>query len=151
MTTTFARRDLDALIVARLNTLTGAIIYDQSEVPETPPPLSAADPRVKPYVVYWPDLGHPGFDDGNTELAGGHQDLVYTPQFTCVAGYRTACTHLIDRLHAALHGWMPPVPDDWSAGPMRIPVGYTVRLIREDDITPPRFTGFPQYQTRIST
>lgn len=151
MTATITRRELDELIIDRVRTtLAGVTMYD-GEVPKTPPSVSAHDPRVAPYVVYWPDLGHPGFDDGNTELGDGGRDLVYTPQFTCVAGYRTACTHLIDRLHAALNGWIPPVPAEWSASPMRVPPGYTTRLTREDDITPPRFSGFPQYQTVIST
>lgn len=149
MTGTFTRRDLDAVLIARAKTLL-VQVYD-SEVPATPRPVSASDPRVAPYIVYWPDVGHPGFDDGNTELACGHRDLVYTPQFTCVAGYREAVAHLLDRLHAALNGWAPEVPAQWSASPMRVPPGYTARLIREDDVTPARFSAFPQFQTVIST
>lgn len=149
MTATFSRVDLDELILARLETITGVKVYD-GELDETPAALSNADPRVRPYIVYWPDTGHPGFDRGATELGDGLRDLVYTPQFTCVAGYRPACTNLIDRLHAAVHGWIPPVPDGWSAGPMRVPLGYTARILREDDVTPSRFSAFPQFQTVIS-
>lgn len=149
MTATITRRELDGLIIARVETIGRPVHY--AELVKTPPSVSAHDPRVAPYVVYWPDLGHPGFDDGNTELGDGHRDLVYTPQFTCVAGYPEACANLVDDLHAALHGWIPPVPAEWSASPMRVPPGYTTRLTREDDITPPRFSGFPQYQTVIST
>ena len=150
-TETYSRLELDRLILARLHEqLTGITVYD-GEADATPAQLSAHDPRVKPYVVYWPDVGHHGFDSGDTELGGGHLDLVYAPQFTCVAGYRTACTNLIDRLDRALNGWRPPVPANWSPGPMRVPLGYTTRITREDDVTPPRFSGFPQFQTRIAT
>lgn len=150
-TRTFSRLELDRLILARLAEALPNVTVYPGEAPSTPPPLSANDPRVKPYIVYWPDTGHHGFDPGDTELGGGHLDLVYTPQFTCVAGYQTACTNLIDWVDAALNGWRPPVPADWSAGPMRVPPGYTTRITREDDITPPRFSGFPQYTTRVAT
>lgn len=150
MTDTITRRALDELIIERLNTITGVTVYDDGEVPKTPPPLSSSDPRVGPYIVYWTDTGHPGFDPGNTELGDSRRDLVYTPQFTCVAGYRVACVKLLDRVHATLHGWIPPVPVAWSASPMRIPLGYTARIVREDDVTPSRFSAFPQYQTVVS-
>lgn len=149
MAATFRRRDLDKLIIARAETLGVKVNY--AEVDEKPAPVSPSDPRVAPYIVYWPDTGHPGFDDGNTELGDGQHDLVYTPQFTCVAGYPEALAGLVDDLHAALNGWRPDVPAEWGAGPLRVPPGYTARAIREDDVTPVRFSAFPQYQTVIST
>lgn len=135
-------------LLTRLRTLTAVEVYD-AEVPAHPPALAGDDEgRVGPYVVAYPSAGTP---TSETDLADSSDDLVYTFQLTCAAGYRADCEYLIDRVRPLMRSWAP-VLDGVNFGLVRPPVGYDPGPIRRDqDVTPPRFYVPLQYRTTATT
>lgn len=132
---------ITSAIEARLDTLTGVAVY-RSEVDSTPPLLPNSD-RVAPYVVLYPFPGKPG---PGGDLAGASDDLEFTCQVSCAAGYSRDCEQLVDRTYALLYRWTPTVAGI-VLGQLIPPPGYDPGPVRTDrTITPPRFSVPLQYR-----
>lgn len=128
-------------IDARLRTLAGVTVY-RGEVPDQPPRYPDSD-RVAPYVVHYPFPGNPG---PGGDLAGSSDDLGYTTQVTCAAGFMEDCERLVDRVHQLLFHWSPTVAN-LVLGWLDPPPGFSPGPIRVDrSITPPRSSLPLQYR-----
>lgn len=132
------RADLADLVELRLKDIANASHY-RSEIPETPPTISATDLRVLAYTVFWPGAGGPG---GEEALGGGRQtDVDWTFLVTCAAGLSNLVDPLVDLVLAQLDGWEPAIDGlsvgtcglDFDPGPVipdpgRTPTRYYVQL-----------------------
>jgi hypothetical protein len=124
-----------------LKTLIG-VAYYRGEVPDQPPRLPDSD-RVGPYIVLYPFPGKPG---PGGDLGGVSDDLDWTGQVTCAAGFETDCEHLVDRVHALLFRATPTVAGI-VLGQLVPPPGYDPGPVRIDrTISPPRFSVPLQYR-----
>lgn len=86
------RRILGDAVMARLGTIANLSTY-RGEVPATPPTISTDDLRVKPYAVFYPTGGLPGFDP---RLGGDSNGLSWKFQITCVSGRESDVEQLVD-------------------------------------------------------
>lgn len=104
----------------------GAHHLYRGEVPDQPPRMVDSD-RVAPYAVLYPFPGIPG---PGGDLASASDDLEYTCQVSCAAGFMEDCEALVDHVHAKLYllvptvagvvlGWLKP-PPGYSPGPIRV-------------------------------
>jgi hypothetical protein len=129
------------VIWTRLQTLAGVAHY-RSEVPDQPPRLPDSD-RVGPYDILYPFPGNPG---PGGDLAGAADDLDYTCQVTCAAGFSDDCEALVDRVTHLLFRWTPTVAGI-VLGQLLPPPGYDPGPVRIDrTIAPPRFSVSLQYR-----
>lgn len=132
---------LTDLVEVELRTLSGVAFY-RAEVVDNPPSLPDSD-RVGPYVVLYPFPGHPG---PGGDLADASQDLDYTCQITCAAGFATDCEALVDKVHDLMFGWAPTMANV-NMGVFTPPPGYDPGPVRIDrTIAPPRFSVPLQYR-----
>jgi hypothetical protein len=130
------------VVFTRISTLAPSVAVYRSEVVDNPPSLPGDD-RVGPYVVLYPFPGHPG---PGGDLGGTADDLDYTCQVTCAAGYAPDCEHLVDRVHQLLYKWTPSVAGI-VLGQLNPPPGYDPGPVRIDrTISPPRFSVPLQYR-----
>lgn len=152
--TTISRKVLGDLLDARLKTLTGVTVY-RGEVPGKPPVIQTngtPDPsgRTAPYVVFFSSPGTPGVDD-EIDVADLHEDLLWSVQLICSAGYEADLDYLVDRVWGVLYRWSPEV-DGLECGPMKPPPGYDPGPARRNDnVTPPRHWTPMQFQLPITT
>jgi hypothetical protein len=139
------QRPITDLVLTRLRQLDGVAVYDGEILNDDgsthPPAMSDQDPRVGPYVVWYP-WGRRA--TGQYAVSMEETDLVYGGQATCGAGYRPDLEYLLDRVDALLNGWTPVpadgVLDGVAFGQFRRPIGFTAGSIRrDDDVSPPRF------------
>jgi hypothetical protein len=129
------------VVLTQLRTLTGVAVY-RSEVEDNPPRLPDSD-RVGPYAVLYPFPGNPG---PGGDLAGTADDLDYTFQVTCAAGFSADCEALVDRVTHLLFRWTPTVAGI-VLGQLLPPPGYDPGPVRIDrTIAPPRFSVPLQYR-----
>jgi hypothetical protein len=124
------QRPITDLVLTRLRQLDGVAVYDGEILNDDgsthPPAMSDQDPRVGPYVVWYP-WGRRA--TGQYAVSMEETDLVYGGQATCGAGYRPDLEYLLDR-----------VVDGVAFGQFRRPIGFTAGSIRrDDDVSPPRF------------
>jgi hypothetical protein len=133
---------LTTVVDDRLKTLTGVTVY-RGEVPDQPPKLEDGSGRVAPYVVHYPFPGKPG---PGGDLAGESDDLEYTTQVSCAAGYVQDCEYLVDRVHQLMFRWTPSVAGV-VLGQFVPPPGYDPGPVRVDrTISPPRSSLPLQYR-----
>lgn len=152
--TVIRRKTLGDLFETQLGTVAGVTVF-RGEVPAKPPLIQTAgqdDPsgRIAPYVAFFPSAGRAGIDD-EFDLANVHEDLVWTVQLLCAAGYAADLDALIDRVWAAIFRWTP-VSDGLAFGAMEPPPGYDPGpMRRNDNVTPPRFWTPMQFQLPVTT
>lgn len=156
---TIRRKVLADLAEAHLKTLTGVAVYRGEITASTdtvhhPPVLTAPggapDPsgRVAPYAVLYTGAGTRGLDH---DVADAHDDLDWSFQVTCAAGYETDCGYLIDRVDGLFYRWAPTVPG-LAFGRAKPPLGYDPGPIRRDEtVTPVRFWVPLQYRLPATT
>lgn len=82
--------------------------YYRAEIPTTPPTISPADLRVKPYTVLWPSPGAPG--DERAQDDAPLVDLQWRFIVSCVAGDPATIDVLVDHVFGRFHGWRPVLP-----------------------------------------
>lgn len=141
MSNTIRSQLLTDAVLIRLRTLTNVAVY-RSEVVDVPPLLPGSD-RVGPYIVLYPFPANPG---PGGDLAGVSDDLDYTCQVTCAAGFSADCEYLVDRTHTLMYRWTPTVAGI-VLGQFIPPPGYDPGPVRIDrTIAPPRFSVPLQYR-----
>lgn len=132
-------------VIARLAT-TGFIVY-RAEVATTVP-VQPATGRIAPYLVAYP-FGKAGGPD--PDLGDSTNDLTYTVQVTCVAGFSADTEYVVDQVNGILNRWTPTVTG-MVCGTLRPPPGYDPGPVRPDyTVTPPRFWVPLQYRTTVTT
>lgn len=142
MSSSIRSKFLTDAVLARLTTLVGVTVY-RSEV-DTSPPVLPDSGRVGPYVVVYPFPGKPG--QYGQDLGNTGDDLEYTCQLTCAAGFATDCEALVDRVHHLMYVWAPTIAGI-VLGTFVPPPGYDPGPVRADTtITPPRFSVPLQYR-----
>lgn len=132
-------------VIARLGGL-GFTVY-RAEVTSSVPVLSTTG-RIAPYLVAYP-FGKAAGPDGN--LGDSTDDLTYTVQVQCVAGFAADCEYVVDQVDGRLNRWTPSVTG-YACGTFRPPVGYDPGPVRRDEtVTPVRFWVPLQYRTTVTT
>lgn len=154
-----SRRLLAGAVAARLAGVTNATGYyghvsalnglpGVTGTPDSPPPKSSTDPRVRPYFVLFPGTGTP---TDEVDLADTTVDLNVPFQVTVAAGDIDDLLALTDRVHNLLFRWGPTVTG-FQAGPLRVPPGYSPGVVLTDrDFTPHRLFIPLQYQLTAHT
>lgn len=142
-------------VLTRLQAL-GVPVY-HAEI-GSPVPLIAVEDTVDPagrvakHIVFYASPGAPGVtgDDTEDDIAGRHDDLLWSCQTTLVAGWPDDLNDLADQVHAQLHRWTPTV-EGHRFGRMRSPLGFDPGVARRNDqATPPRFWLPLQWQLPIT-
>lgn len=141
MASTIRSQLITDVVFARLQTITSSHHY-RDEVPDNPPVLPDSG-RVDKYDVLYPFPAHPG---PGGDLGNQSDDLDYTCQITCAAGFGPDCEWLADKVHQLFFMWAPSVAGI-VLGQFQPPPGYDPGPIRIDrSISPPRFSVPLQYR-----
>lgn len=111
-----------------------------------PQPKSKSDQRVRPYFIAFPGFGAPGVEQS---LADCIDDLVVPFPITVAGGDVDDVLAAASRVHAQLHRWAPGLlgtaPDFFTAGPLRVPPGYSAPLLPDTGVNPQRLYVPLQY------
>lgn len=121
--------------------------------PDSPPPKSTTDPRVRPYFVVFAGAGTPGVAgaEQETDLCDSFVDLTMPFQITAAGGDIDDVLALVDRIDALLFRWTPVVAGV-QCGRLRPPPGYNPGPVLTDkDFTPHRLFTPLQYQLTTHT
>ncbi len=110
---------IEQLVHDRVVTLTkgNVPVYD-GVIPQTPPTISAQDPRVLPYIAWWG-----GADDRQTSAEPldptGRDDVTWTGRLTVAAGAVEHLSPVVQAMTSGLHLW--PIPlDNASTSLLRV-------------------------------
>lgn len=114
-----------------------------------PPPKSADDQRVQPYLILFPGAGTDGPDQ---DLADTATDLTAPWTVTCAAGDIEDLLALLDRVDARLNRWIPAITGA-TCGPVHPLPGYNPgpTPLVDQQFTPGRLYVPLQYQTIATT
>lgn len=140
-----SRRLVADAIATRLVGVTHAVGYYSQigralpgavDTPHDPPAKSPTDPRVAPYLIFWPGAGGDGPDP---QLCGRTSGVSGDFAVTAAAGDIDDLLALIDRIDARLLGWTPT-----AAG-----VTASARITRRPGYVPPILTDPTKQPERL--